>query len=86
MKTYAFFMITSLRILRRMRNFSYKSCRGNPNTHFMVSNFFPKNRAIYEIMCKKYCRARQATDGNKIQHIYVACWMSCGNTEQEFTE
>jgi len=64
------FMIMSLRILLRMRNVSDKSCRGNQNTYFTVSNFPPENRAIYEIMWEKYCRARQATDGNKIQHIY----------------
>jgi hypothetical protein len=30
------------RIILKMRNFSYKSCRENQNTHFTFSNFFPK--------------------------------------------
>jgi hypothetical protein len=31
----------------------------------MFSNIFsPENRAVYEIMWKKYCRAGQATDDN----------------------
>jgi hypothetical protein len=35
-----------------MRNISNKSCRGNQNTHFMFSNIFSENRAIYEIIPK----------------------------------
>ena len=30
------------RIILKMRNFSYKSCTENQNTHFMFSIFFPK--------------------------------------------
>jgi hypothetical protein len=46
-------MITSRRILLRMRNVSDKSCREKQNTHFMFNNiFFFKNRAVYEIMRK----------------------------------
>jgi len=34
-------------------------------THILGQySFPPKNRAIYEIMWKKYCRARQTTDGH----------------------
>jgi hypothetical protein len=32
-------------------------------THFMLNKFSSENRAVYEIMWKKYCRAKQATDG-----------------------
>ena len=39
-------------ILLRMRNVSDKSCRENQKTHFMFSNFFPKNGAIYEVTWK----------------------------------
>ena len=35
-----------------MRNVSDKSCTENQNTHFMFSNFFSENRAVYEIMRK----------------------------------
>jgi len=50
---YIFFVISRWIILR-MRNVSDKSCRENQNTHFVFSNFFPQNRAVYEIMWKKY--------------------------------
>ena len=35
-----------------MRNILDKNCRGNQNTHFMFSNFFPENRAVCKIMLK----------------------------------
>jgi hypothetical protein len=35
-----------------MRCVSHKSCTEKQNTHFMFSNFFPENCAIYEIMWK----------------------------------
>jgi hypothetical protein len=35
-----------------MRNVSDKSCRENQNTHFVFSNCFFENRAVYEIMWK----------------------------------
>ena len=35
-----------------MRTISGKSRRENKNTHFMFHNIFPKNRAVYEMMCK----------------------------------
>jgi hypothetical protein len=35
-----------------MRNVSGKRCRQNKNTHFTFNNFFPENRAVYEIMWK----------------------------------
>jgi hypothetical protein len=45
-------MTISRWILLRMRNVSHTSCRENQNTHFTFSNFFPENRAIYEIIRK----------------------------------
>jgi hypothetical protein len=33
-------------------------------THILCSVPFPKNRAINEIVWKKYCRTGQATDEN----------------------
>jgi len=35
-----------------MRNVSDKTCTENQNTHFMFSNSFSKNHAIYEKMWK----------------------------------
>jgi len=43
------FMITSRSVLR---NVSDKSCTKHKNTHFIFINFFPQNRAVYEIMWK----------------------------------
>ena len=44
------FMITPHSVLLRMRNISGKSCR--EKTHFLFSNFFVANLAIYEVMWK----------------------------------
>jgi hypothetical protein len=46
------FVIISSPSLLKMRNVSDKSCRENQNTHFMFSNFFSKNPAVYEITWK----------------------------------
>jgi hypothetical protein len=35
-----------------MRNVSDESFRENQNTHFVFSDFFPENRAVYKIMWK----------------------------------
>jgi hypothetical protein len=45
-------MKTSHWIHFRMRIVWNKICRENKNTHFMFSNFFPDNRALYEILSK----------------------------------
>jgi len=36
------FFIISRSFLLRMKNISYKSCRENQDTHFVLSNFFSK--------------------------------------------
>jgi len=41
-----------------MRNVSNEICRGNQNEHFVFSNFFFENRAVYEIMWKNIERDR----------------------------
>jgi len=58
------FMTIPRSFLITMRNVSDKSCTENQNTHFVFSNFPPENRAVYEIMWKKYCTAGRATDDN----------------------
>jgi hypothetical protein len=45
------FMVICRSFHLRRRNVSDKGCRENQKTHFMVSNFFFLNRAIYEVMC-----------------------------------
>ena len=36
------FLIKTRSVLLTLRNVSEQSCRENQNTHFVVSNFFPK--------------------------------------------
>ena len=55
------FMVVSSSVLLRMRNFSYKLCRENQNTHF-IFNFFPRKSFCLRDNVEKYCRAEQATD------------------------
>jgi hypothetical protein len=45
-------------------------------THVLHSIAFSENRAVCEIIWKKYCRTRQATDDNIIRRIRVACWIT----------
>ena len=45
------FTITSRSIFITLRNISDQSCRVNQNKCF-IFNFFPQNRAVYEIMWK----------------------------------
>jgi len=66
-------LIMSHQILLRMRNISDKSCRENQHTHLVFNTPTPtplkRNNAVCEIMWKKYCRARQATDDNMV-HVH----------------
>ena len=69
-----------------MRNVTDKSFRRNQNTHFMFSNLFLfENRAVYEIIWKKYCRAGQATDDNIIWRMRIACWIIKGTDTHTHT-
>ena len=43
------FMIISLSILLRMRNFSEQTCTEKQNTYFIFIIFFLKNRVVYEM-------------------------------------
>ena len=49
-------------------------------THFLYSVTFSESRDVYEIMWKKHCKTREATDDNKIWVISVACWI-CNATD-----
>jgi len=54
------FSIMSHSALLRMRNVSDKICTENQNTHFVFSNFFFENRAVYEIMWKNIVEPARA--------------------------
>jgi hypothetical protein len=58
---YTFFII-SRSLLLGMRNVSEKCCRENKNAHFIFSNLFFENRAVYELLWKKYSASGHATD------------------------
>jgi len=45
-----------------MKNVSDEICIRNQNTHFVFSNFFFENRAVFEITWKKVVELGQATD------------------------
>jgi hypothetical protein len=62
------FMISPSFVLR-MRNVSNKSYTENQTRILGSTTFFVENRAVYEIMWKKHCRARQATDDNTAQAL-----------------
>ena len=44
-------------------------------THILCSVTPPENRAVYEIMWKKYGRAAEATDDNMKRCMRLACWI-----------
>ena len=50
--TWRRFHFTTSRWILRMRNVSKEICTENQNSHFILSNFFPENRVVYEIMWK----------------------------------
>ena len=52
MKTNIHFLSYLAQFLLRMKNVSHKSRRENQNTHFVFSNIFFENRAVYEKLWK----------------------------------
>jgi hypothetical protein len=50
MKTNIHFFTIFCPVLLRMINCSDESSRENQNIHFMVSNFYSEDRAVYEII------------------------------------
>ena len=55
-----------------MRNVLDKNCRENQNAHFIFSNFFPENRAVYEVI------SRNVVEPERPQTIWrrVVCCVS----------
>jgi hypothetical protein len=50
-----------------MKTVADKICTENQSTYLVFSNSVSENRAVYEIILKKYCRGGQATD-DKMSH------------------
>jgi hypothetical protein len=70
------FVIISRSILLRSRNVPGRSCRENQNTHFIFNNFFFRKSCRLWDNVEKYGTARQATDGNIITRMRIACWIT----------
>jgi len=68
------FLIISLSVLLTMRNVSDKSCRVNQNTHFVFSNIFYENRAVYELMWKNNVHPDRPQ--KTIWRMRFACWIT----------
>ena len=56
-----------------MRDVLDKRCKEN-ETHFKFSNFFPENRAVYEIMSKSVVEPKRPQI--RIWRMRYACWVS----------
>jgi hypothetical protein len=54
-----------------MKNILDKSCNGNQNTYFTLSNVFPKIVRLWDKR-EKYRAAKEATDDNIIQQTSFA--------------
>jgi len=53
--------------------FHKKTCRETQSTHFMFSNFFSENFAIYEIKWENISELGRPQ--MKIWHMCIACWV-----------
>jgi len=40
-------------------------------THILLNKSFSENQTVYEIMCEKYGRSAQATDGSTVRRVSV---------------
>jgi hypothetical protein len=65
--------LSYLVLLLRMRNVSDSSCRENQNTHFVFSNFFFQNRAVYEIMWKNI--VEWGRPQMTVWRMHIVCWI-----------
>ena len=66
METNIHFLLNLVQFLLEWEMFQTKVAE-KFNTHFVFNNLFFENRAVYEIMWKKYCRAGQNTGSNMAQ-------------------
>jgi len=66
-------LIISRSFLLRMGNISNNSCGENQNRHFVLSNFFFENRAVYEKTWKNIVEWDRPQ--KKMWRMRVACWI-----------
>ena len=68
-----------------MRKVADNSRTENQNTHFMFNNFFPENRAVYEIMLKN--TAQPERPHMRLRRMRIACWIpKATNTRSQYVE
>jgi len=65
--------IISRSLLLRMTNVADKICREYQNTYFVFCNFFPENRAFYEIMWKTL--VERGKPQMAIWRMRITCWI-----------
>ena len=76
-------MIISHSVPLRMINVPDKRCRENQNTHFVFSNFFFENRAVYEIMWESTVEPDRPQ--TTIWHMRISRWVpKATNTHSEY--
>jgi hypothetical protein len=63
------FLIIPHLVILRMRNVSDERCRGNQNTHFMISNLQKSCFLLNNV--EKFCRAGPAADVNKVHEHFM---------------
>jgi hypothetical protein len=68
-------MIISRLHLFRMRNISDKICTKETKIRILWSIIFPRKSWRLWDNVQKYCRARQAIDGNIIRRMRFSCWI-----------
>jgi hypothetical protein len=56
-----------------MRNITGESCRENQNTHFVFSNFFSENLAVYETMSKNLVQPERP---QRVWRLRFAYWIN----------
>jgi hypothetical protein len=45
-------------------------------THILLNKSFSENQTVYEIMCEKYGKSAQATDGSTVRRVVCVCWIT----------
>ena len=59
----------------KMKNFSYKTCRENQNTHFVFCNFIPKILPFLG-QCLNFGTTGEAKNDNVMLLMCLACWIN----------
>jgi len=66
----------SCSVLLRMKNVSDKSWKENQNTRLTITNFFPENHAIREIMWQNMVESDRPQIATQHGVIPISCWIT----------